>query len=375
VNIAFISRFYWKDGAIPHIVRTSVKYFSKRGIDCVITALDVREELSESNMAFIRIPTLGIKAFDIYGIFFGFWLIPKMVRYHRKKGIDGIICHDTSSFYGVYLFSKIFRIPTIVFFHGWIYNPVRERAYRRSVSFTYKLNARFCAKYADRIGCVSEEIGEGMRWLGASDEKLLVMLNSVDLEKFNGKNRIRESMERRKVLFVGRLAKEKGVEYLIRATPDILAKIENVSISIIGSGTLENSLKRLSRKVGVGERVLFVGNLDSNELTEEYSQADIVVVPSLSEGHALVPLEALACGTPVVGSRIDGIVESVIHGYNGLLVAPRDHKAIASAIVKLLSDDQLLKKLSDNARSSVRKFSWDETISKLIKGLAISTTN
>jgi glycosyltransferase involved in cell wall biosynthesis len=214
-----------------------------------------------------------------------------------------------------------------------------------------------------------------MRWLGASDEKLLVMLNSVDLEKFNGKNRIRESMERRKVLFVGRLAKEKGVEYLIRATPDILAKIENVSISIIGSGTLENSLKRLSRKVGVGERVLFVGNLDSNELTEEYSQADIVVVPSLSEGHALVPLEALACGTPVVGSRIDGIVESVIHGYNGLLVAPRDHKAIASAIVKLLSDDQLLKKLSDNARSSVRKFSWDETISKLIKGLAISTTN
>ena len=365
-NIALIYRVYWRNGAIPLIVRDAVHWLIKKGKKVTIIASDVNEKESDGNITFARTFISKIRIFDFTGLVFAFTSFFKLLIMHRRQPIELIISHDSTGFYGTYLFSKIYKVPAIVFFHGWIYNPIREKAYPRPVTFMYKLNARFCARHAAKIGCVSQEIASGMKTLGATDEKIELFHNSIDLDKFTNKLTPKSTNDK-VVLFVGRLAEEKGVKFLIKAIPEILRKVSSVKFIIIGAGSQEVVLKNLSKKLQVSEKVLFKGNILNKELPRYYSQADILVIPSLSEGHALVPIEALACGTPVVGTRIDGIIETVVDGYNGLLIEPKDHMSLASAITRVLSDDKLLDQLTINAHPSVQKFSWEHTVDRLIK--------
>lgn len=144
------------------------------------------------------------------------------------------------------------------------------------------------------------------------------------------------------LLFVGRLIEEKGVEYLLEAYQDAAKRIKPMpQLVIIGSGPLEDSLRRRADELGVSRTVRFTGNVANNELPQWYRAADVTVIPSLLEWFGAVAVESLACGTPIIGTEAGGLVDIVAEFECGTLVPPEDAAALAEAIVEALTRSPL----------------------------------
>jgi len=156
---------------------------------------------------------------------------------------------------------------------------------------------------------------------------------------------------------IGRLAKEKGYIYLIEALPMVLAKLPNVLLVLIGDGYLRDSLQQRAKQLHIDDKLLFVGQRD--DAISLLKCMDLFVLPSLSESLPTAVLESMACGVPVVATDIPGIRELIQHRETGWLVPIADPSALADAIVALLRDPLLRKRLSVNARKWVSNFSID----------------
>ncbi len=171
-----------------------------------------------------------------------------------------------------------------------------------------------------------------------------------------------------RVLFVGRHIERKGVPDLIDATRFFPAE-PDWELVIVGSGDRTREWK--ARAARAGGRILFPGKIETDSLQEQYSEADVFVLPAIvdsrgdTEGLGVVLLEAIAAGLPVVASRVGGIVDVIRHEDTGLLVPPGDPRALAEAIVRVRSDPGMAAKRVARAREHAREFfSWDRLIDR-----------
>ncbi len=149
------------------------------------------------------------------------------------------------------------------------------------------------------------------------------------------------------ILFVGGNMQRKGLPVLIQAAPKILANLPAVEFWVVGKDKAIQRMKALCYEKKVESKFHFFGWIPHNELLNLYAQADVFVMPSLLEAFGVVFLEAMACGIPVIGTRVGGIPELIQDGYNGLLVDPDNPDALAQAIVRVLTDDILWKQLQE----------------------------
>jgi glycosyltransferase involved in cell wall biosynthesis len=168
------------------------------------------------------------------------------------------------------------------------------------------------------------------------------------------------------ILFVGRLIDLKGTAYLIRSMPDLLRRFPAAKALIIGSGPLRDELLHLTESLSLKEHVIFIDEVLQEELVSFYSMADIFVLPSIvnengeTEGLGVVLLEAMACGLPVIGSDVGGILDIIKDGETGLLVRQKDSQDLTRQMIRLLTDSELRKKMTGNARDLIkRQFSWE----------------
>lgn len=171
--------------------------------------------------------------------------------------------------------------------------------------------------------------------------KIFVCHHGLDLAAFTYRPQGRPD---NRVLAVGRLSKEKGYDYLLRAAQCLTAKGVDAQIDFIGQGPEEDNLKTLARELGVSDRVRFRGWLPFPEVRQAMSEATVLVHPSngLGDGLPNVVREAMAVGTPVVASDCAGIPDALSDGC-GVLVPPKDVEALATAIARVLKDpDQRL---------------------------------
>lgn len=160
---------------------------------------------------------------------------------------------------------------------------------------------------------------------------------------------------------VGRLVWQKGFEDLIRAMPAVVRAVPAARLVIAGEGPLRARLDAVARACGVADHVALPGfRADAAELVRAL---EILVIPSLREGFPMVTLEAMALGTPVVATAIDGIVEQIAADVDGLLVPPGDPPALGAAIARLLGDPALRARLAAAAHRTVRtKFDIRKTV-------------
>jgi len=192
--------------------------------------------------------------------------------------------------------------------------------------------------------------------LGVPEEKITIIPNGVDFSEINS---LKESEKvPHRIICVGRLSWEKGHEYLFGAMPEILKQFPDARLVLAGAGSREGELKDLANGLRISQAIDFLGNLPHNRVLEEIKKSSVFICPSLAEGLGIVFIEAQACGVPVIGTRIGGIPDVIENGVNGLLILPRNSKAIFDAIKGILDDASMASNLTQNALESVKKFDW-----------------
>ncbi len=206
-------------------------------------------------------------------------------------------------------------------------------------------------EHSDSIITASNYVLKETAKVVSQDQRLSLIPNGVDLDRFRTFSASGRNAVNPRTIFALRAHEPKyGLEYLIRAMPQVLASYPNAHCVIGGDGSLRRSLELLARRLQIGDRVTFTGTIPGHLVPQYYQDSYVVVVPSLTEAFGLAVTEAMACGKPVIAAAVGGILDQVIDGVNGFLVPPRDSKSIADKLVKLLGDEALARRMGEAGR-------------------------
>ncbi len=194
---------------------------------------------------------------------------------------------------------------------------------------------------------------------------IFVIPNGIDLEKYSNMPKNSKQVNGKTILFVGRLHPVKGVQYLIEAMAITHQEMPDVKLIIVGEGIEREKLEGLTKQLDLKGCIQFVGRVPQEKIPLFMQQADIFVLPSLAEGFPNVLLEAMACGLPIVATRVGGIPEIIEDGRNGFLVNPKKPDEIADKLLFISRNKSITWKISKNNKEKVKKYNWDNTVSNL----------
>ncbi|ARM76119.1 glycosyltransferase family 4 protein [Acidianus manzaensis] len=195
--------------------------------------------------------------------------------------------------------------------------------------------------------------------------KVVVAHPGVDLNIFRPRKKHYENDKKKKVMIILRGDKYKGDEITIKTLNDINKKIP-VHAIIVGRKKLINSYLKT---IGINFKFSSFFNVDDETLAKLYSTSDAFLYTSYAEGFGLPPLEAMACGTPVVMTDNKGSRDYAINGYNALIADAGDTKTLVDYLAKVLQDDKLREKLIENGLETAKKFTWSSTVDRFEKVL------
>jgi D-inositol-3-phosphate glycosyltransferase len=269
------------------------------------------------------------------------------------------------------LFADHWGVPLVSTFHtlAQLKNRVAESAAEREQTVRYEIERRTMAG-SDRVVALTAIDRQQMLRHYETHSPIDVIPGGVDLDRFSpmprGQARATLGLAPNQniLLFVGRIQRLKGLEVLVRA----FAKLGDLDarLLVVGGqpGTSPESreiarLHHLVAKLGIADRTGFVGAVAHEQLPLYYSAADVTVMPSSYESFGLVAVESLACGTPVVATRVGGLTSIVHDGETGLLVPWRDAQMFAESLRRVLEDADWRRRLAANARESVLGYGWD----------------
>jgi len=163
--------------------------------------------------------------------------------------------------------------------------------------------------------------------------------------------------------YIGRLSKEKGVSNLIKAIPLVLKERRDVQFIICGEGKLSDKIKRIVEAKGLKAHIKLMEWIPHEDVPQYLNELKLLVLPSFTEGLPNILLEAMACGTPVLATSVGAVPDVVIEGKTGFLLKSTRQEHIAERVVGLLSNPDLLKRVSKEACTSVRKkFCFEKTL-------------
>jgi glycosyltransferase involved in cell wall biosynthesis len=224
-----------------------------------------------------------------------------------------------------------------------------ESACSSAAGFLRHAVSIFCA---DAVIAVSERLAECLRLkfrVFLRNRPVYVVPNGIDTEFFAPGEAARAPGT---LLMVGTLSASKDHATLIRAVA-ALAKPRCVELWLAGDGALRGQLETLAEELGIRKQIKFLGNLARTDLLRLYRQAAVFTFSTKGEGSPLALLEAMSCALPVVASDIPGVREVLGGGQRGLLAPPGDPMAMASAIERILGDEELARRMGTNAREYV----------------------
>jgi glycosyltransferase involved in cell wall biosynthesis len=269
-------------------------------------------------------------------------LIAKLAWLFRRGRPEVVHTHDQRALFYAGPATWLARVPMVVHTrHGRdIHATPRQTAILRRLS-----------SLVDRFVCVSREVCELSQQQGISGSRVRTILNGIDLGRFGfaGPNSAGP------VVTVARLSPEKDVANLIRATAVAANVVPDLRVEVAGDGPCLDDLKRLAAELGIVGRVTFLGEV--GDVRALLARARMLVLPSRSEGIPLTVLEAMACGLPVVATRVGGLPEVVEQEVTGLLVPPADPSALSDAIVAIWNDRETGDQMGRAARQrAIQRF-------------------
>ena len=217
---------------------------------------------------------------------------------------------------------------------------------------------------ADLVTCVSEALARRVAEI-APQARVRVVENGVDLEFWSDGASSQMSTHPppgNRIVQVGRLARVKGQDVLIRALPLLRRQLPDTTVEFVGGGGDRGALERLADEVGVGSAVTFAGSLPPAEVRARLASADVAVLPSRSEGMPLSLVESMAAGVPMVASAVGGIPDVVGDPPAAELVPPEDPEALSRALFSILSHPDRADDLRARGRIRAATFSLERSL-------------
>lgn len=301
-----------------------------------------------------------------------FMLLRRHLNYHAvnslitKEKIDFDIIHSHFIFPAGYVGMKLkerYHVPLIITAHGGdVYkDPFKNEKWFRLTRSILEQADKIITTSVRNYNIITEDIG-------ISRQKVYIIGNGFDNTKFYQMNQrqIREKLslpqDKKILLSVGNLVEIKGHKYLVEAVNKVLAKRKDILCIIIGRGIGINSLQNQIDSLGLNDFIKVINGVDHDEVPYWMNACDLFVLPSLDEGFPTVIPEALACGKPVIASRVGGIPEIISNNDVGLLVEKKNPDELANAIVLGLSRSWS----SSNIAVHVQDHSWDNIAQKIM---------
>lgn len=288
-----------------------------------------------------------VKEKKIRGLLVPFLVLSQMMQLFRYLGkYDYAVAHWIIP-QGIV--QSFFKKPYMLICHG-----SDVRAMNKGI--IKKLKKRALQK-AEAVVVVSNELRQQVEQIfGVGDAVVQPM--GVDISEFCIPVEEKEKRDGKTILFVGRLDKIKGIEYLIGAM-----EYMDANLVIVGDGILREKLEMQAKKYG--DKVKFMGAVEHSKLPYIYVQADVFVAPSITlengatEGFGLVLVEALAAGIPVIGTRTGGMKDIILDNENGYFVEEKNSRMIADKVNYLLNNREVYERLAGNAKQTIRKYDWN----------------
>ncbi len=329
-----------------------------------------QEILTENNITFVSLEVIwrNIRPIrDLIGLI-------KLYRFLRNSDYDIIHTHTTKAGFVGRLAGKLAKVPVIIHTaHGFAFH---ERSNPVIMAF-FSLLERLASYWCDKIVAVSNFHKDlAIKLHISKDSKIIAIPNGLDENRIKVTKDIDEiyrelgiNKDYFIILTTGRLAVQKGIEYLIRSIPYVKARIEKpFKVLIVGDGPLKIELLNLSERLNVKEYVKFLGF--RKDIGDLLHIADVVVLPSLWEGLSISLLEAMAAGKAIITTDVSSNREVLrdSEGYAGMIVPPRDPKSLASAIAYLYNNESFREKMGERARKVYeQRYTEERMLSEYIK--------
>ncbi len=282
----------------------------------------------------------------------------KAINLHKVKKYDlihGMMASQGSA--AAYLFKFFYpKVPFVL--------TLQEGDLGRNSPFDRFWQRRIIRK-ADTITAISSYLSEFAKKFNKKAPLYIVPNGATisnNLKVISNKKNNKEKV----IITVSRLVRKNGIDILIKSLKNL--SITNYELRIIGDGPERKSLEKLSRELGVADRVNFLGNIPNEEVPGYLAQADVFVRPSRSEGLGTAFLEAMAAGLPVVATPVGGINDFLKDRETGLFCESNNHKSLAEKVSHILTDDSLRENLIKNGQSLVKeKYNWDKIAEEMRK--------
>ena len=338
-------------GGAERIYVHTAKALAQRGSRVVAACLQwrsgrVAEELAGTT---VRVHDLGMRGkFDLRVLF-------RLARLLRQERVDIVYTFLIHAHIIGRTTGRISNVPVILSSQqteGW-------------ETWNQRWMNRITARWCSAIVAVSKSVEQYLLTdVGISLEKIVTIYNSVDVERFPPRAELFRNPSNPTLGTVARLNPEKDYDTLLEAFQRVLQSYPGTRLLIAGDGPERPRLERKVHSLELGNSVQFLGHVE--DVTRVFAQLDVYVQSSHIEGFSVAILEALASGLPVVATRVGGNSEAVLDNVCGLLVEPRNPKALAAALCELLKDPERSRRMGAAARQHARQsFSNDAAMARM----------
>jgi glycosyltransferase involved in cell wall biosynthesis len=359
-------------------VSTSIQTFRNDllalGHRCVLVAPDYPERRADDGEAMIRIHSRAVPRDPEDRLFSRARLLALT---SQMRGMRFDLVHIQTPFAAHYAGIELARrlgVPTVESYHTYFEHYLQHYVPALPPRLLQSLARRFTVSQCHQVDAVvspSRQMADALRAYGVTTP-IEVLPTGLPAERFalgeGARFRARHGVPGRRplALFLGRVAHEKNIDFLIRMLVALRARVPDVLLVIAGEGPAEAHCRARVAALGLGEHVLFVGYLDRRGgLADCYRAADVFVFASRTETQGLVLLEAMAQGTPVVSTAVMGTVD-VLAGAEGAIVVPEEETAFAAAVEMVLADPTRRAELGERARQDARRWSSRAMAERLV---------
>lgn len=282
-----------------------------------------------------------------------------LVKIIKKYKINIIHAHSVipTGLIGV-IVAKIMGCPSFITAHGMDINNFDAKSiYGHLISFSLK--------HCDKAIAVSGDLAETMKSLGITKDKIVILRNAVDTNRFkpfkNMELRHKYGVKENEllILFVGYLDTFKGIFELVDAFYGINKENKNVKLMMVGTGLKKDEIKKKISQLGLKSYVMLIGTVPHAEIHSYYQMADVFVLPSHTEGFPLSVLEAMACKIPVLVTDVGGISEIIENGLNGFVVVSNDEHELTNKLKIITKDKNLRNDFANKSYEIIRNSHFD----------------